>query len=470
MTMKTSAITNPLATAGNSASAKTGALSDMPFDQVLSREVSNRSNASELNAPGAKGGKTAAQAPQTAQTTPSPSKSNEASSAEEGKTVSSAEDTSTAVGEGKIATGTNDAQEEDETALDAASAELLALVASLNQAITAQAKPSDDARAGDEAALVSEMIAVGQSAEVTVANDAAQFIAAQQTDTSEPAVATSTVDVATTAATSLPRADAAPAGLASPSIDATRTVGADRGSAKLGARASSATDTSSPTESTDVGATLAQAKGGMPALESGAAKPQPAPIDLAAAAPELRTSAMAQDTPTAAAPINIAALSPTQQQVQTAVGVAANNLTPHVGNPGWDQALGQKVVWMVSNAQQSASLTLNPPDLGPLQVVLNISNSHATANFTAAQPEVRQALESAMPKLREMLGEAGIQLGQANVSAGTPNGQQGAYAQREPERQPSRGAGQVSDSADTPAQVSRSQVVTGGQGLVDTFV
>src|SRR5690606_6787543 len=91
-------------------------------------------------------------------------------------------------------------------------------------------------------------------------------------------------------------------------------------------------------------------------------------------------------------------------------------LTPPVGTPGWDQALGQRVVWMAGNGQHSASLILNPPELGPLQVVLNVADSQATASFFAAQPEVRQALEAAMPRLRDMLGAAGIELGQANVS------------------------------------------------------
>ena len=121
---------------------------------------------------------------------------------------------------------------------------------------------------------------------------------------------------------------------------------------------------------------------------------------------------------------------------------------------------------MVNGEQQSASLTLNPPDLGPLQVELKVANSQATANFTAAQPEVRQALEAAMPKLREMLGEAGIQLGQASVSAGTPDNQQGGFEQPQ---QTSRNAGVMDNGTDTPAQIVRSQSISAGQSLVDTF-
>ncbi|HVL75516.1 MAG TPA: flagellar hook-length control protein FliK, partial [Noviherbaspirillum sp.] len=72
---------------------------------------------------------------------------------------------------------------------------------------------------------------------------------------------------------------------------------------------------------------------------------------------------------------------------------AVEHLSPRVGSPGWDQALGQRIVWMVNGEQQSASLTLNPPELGPLKVVLQMTSNQASASFVAAQPEVRQALE-----------------------------------------------------------------------------
>jgi flagellar hook-length control protein FliK len=121
---------------------------------------------------------------------------------------------------------------------------------------------------------------------------------------------------------------------------------------------------------------------------------------------------------------------------------------------------------MVAGDQQSASLTLNPPDLGPLQVVLNVHNATAHASFTAAQPEVRQALEAALPKLREMLGDAGIQLGQASVNSGSAH-------QQAPDRQPSaapQAINRIGGTETAPSRVTRLTGGTSGSGLVDTFV
>ena len=148
---------------------------------------------------------------------------------------------------------------------------------------------------------------------------------------------------------------------------------------------------------------------------------------------------------------------------------AGESLAPRVGTPAWDNALGQKVVWMAAGAEQSASLTLNPPDLGPLQVVINVSNTHAEATFTAAQPEVRQALEAAMPRLKEMLADAGISLGQTSVGAGSPD--QGSAQARQQAQELARHSAVGRSPADgtlaQPVRVTRSS--TRGNGLVDTF-
>lgn len=180
---------------------------------------------------------------------------------------------------------------------------------------------------------------------------------------------------------------------------------------------------------------------------------------------ELPTSANAPEVLS-----NLAAAPTHQNPLDTLQSLGAGRptekLSPHVGTPAWDQALGQKIVWMVSGSQQSASLTLNPPDLGPLQVVLNVSNEQANATFIAAQPEVRQAIEAALPKLREMMGEAGIQLGQTNINAGSGSQQDSSSEQNRPS--PSSFAHGKSP-VDTPAVTGGSPGTKTRQGLVNTF-
>lgn len=143
----------------------------------------------------------------------------------------------------------------------------------------------------------------------------------------------------------------------------------------------------------------------------------------------------------------------------------SSRLAPSVGTEAWGQALGDKLVWMAAGAQQTASITLNPPNLGPMQIVLNISNEQATASFFSAQPEVRQALEAAFPRLREMMHDAGIQLGQASVSADAP--QQQAFDTPPQRNLPAFGL--TDDARPLDAGVAQLSPQRMGRGLVDTF-
>lgn len=210
------------------------------------------------------------------------------------------------------------------------------------------------------------------------------------------------------------------------------------------------------------------------AVKSAKAEQQAGPdARLARAVPETTTKAAeAPPQPTAATIVPALQQAMSLNQQAALSGQAVQRLTPAVGSQGWDQAVGQKLQWMVSGGLQSASLTLNPPDLGPLQVVLHVNNQQADATFITAQPEVKHALEAAMPKLREMMDQAGIQLGQATVNTGTPNQQQGAGNSSQHARAGSgaNGFGSNGDAADD-IQVAAvpGPVVSSGQGLVDTF-
>ena len=146
--------------------------------------------------------------------------------------------------------------------------------------------------------------------------------------------------------------------------------------------------------------------------------------------------------------------------------VASPKLAPALGTTAWNQALGEKVVWMAAGAQQTATLTLNPPNMGPLQIVLNLANDQATASFFSAQPEVRQALEAAFPRLKEMMNEAGIQLEQATVSADTPRQDNPSDQQAQRVTPP---IGGTDDAVTAGMQTLHSPAQQSGRGLIDTF-
>jgi flagellar hook-length control protein FliK len=205
-----------------------------------------------------------------------------------------------------------------------------------------------------------------------------------------------------------------------------------------------------------------QEAGVKPRAEAAPAQAREAVLDAAAA---IKEPAVAVQPPMTA-PVQQASLA----MAQAIGGAPIDKIAARVGTPGWDNQVGQKIIWMVAGKEQTASLTLNPPDMGPMHVVLSVTNDQATVTFTAAQPEVRQALEAAMPKLREMMGENGIALGNATVNAGTPDGRQAQQGEQQRGQATGTRFGNTSPDATpislTPARQGR---VGGGIGMVDTF-
>jgi len=139
-----------------------------------------------------------------------------------------------------------------------------------------------------------------------------------------------------------------------------------------------------------------------------------------------------------------------------------------VGSAEWGGAVGERVLWMASQNNQVAELHLNPPSLGPLEVRLTINNDQATALFVSHHSAVREAIEAAMPRLREMLADTGIMLGNASVSAESFAQQQQAF-----ERQGNKGNGSASVGGEGGGIVQMAgQALPAGSariGMVDVF-
>jgi len=106
----------------------------------------------------------------------------------------------------------------------------------------------------------------------------------------------------------------------------------------------------------------------------------------------------------------------------TSVGnLPANNLTSTIGvylaSPDWSNQMTQKVSMMLQGGIQKAEIKLNPAHLGPMEIKLSMSDDRASISFMAQHAPVRDAIEQAMPRLREMLEEQGLGLADVDVSA-----------------------------------------------------
>ena len=146
----------------------------------------------------------------------------------------------------------------------------------------------------------------------------------------------------------------------------------------------------------------------------------------------------------------------------------APSITAHLHDNKWSQQLSDRVLWLARGDMQNAQINITPAHLGPIQISLSLNGEQMTAHFVSANQEVRQALEDALPRLREMLAGAGINLGQANV------GSQQQQAQAEQFTAKGENSRQSSDGAILPADqhgmdTTPPHPIQRGQGLVDLF-
>ena len=146
----------------------------------------------------------------------------------------------------------------------------------------------------------------------------------------------------------------------------------------------------------------------------------PAPIDALASALQPVADSGAAATPEAGpTPFSLPAATGT---VTTAPASPTPPLSappgapvPHLHGEAFADDVGTHVQWLAGQKIGHAHIRISPQELGPVEIRLQLDGDRISADFSSAQPEVRQALENGLPRLREMLGQNGFQLAHAGV-------------------------------------------------------
>lgn len=133
-------------------------------------------------------------------------------------------------------------------------------------------------------------------------------------------------------------------------------------------------------------------------------------------------------------------------------------------SPNWAPEFGRQFSSIIrpgDNGSHIAELRLDPPELGPLRVTININDSVVQAVFSSAHAAVRNAVEQALPVLQQQLEQEGLSLGQTSVGDEPPSQSDTGHAGR------SAVAGMAQHADDTSAIPAGRQ--RNADALVDTF-
>jgi flagellar hook-length control protein FliK len=159
---------------------------------------------------------------------------------------------------------------------------------------------------------------------------------------------------------------------------------------------------------------------------------------------------------------------PTRSYLDVNSAAATATVAVPVGNSGWSDAVVDKVMWFSANQINSAEIKLNPPDLGPLHVRISTQQDQTSVVFSSPHAAVRDALDQALPRLRDMFGGQGLQLSDASVG-GQAQRQQQQQGDNNPSAQ-SRNAGWFGgEEGGEPVAVSRVVAPRISSSAVDAY-
>lgn len=88
------------------------------------------------------------------------------------------------------------------------------------------------------------------------------------------------------------------------------------------------------------------------------------------------------------------------------------------GLESWSRSLGSHLMVLAARGTTTAQLSLDPESLGPLRVTIELTEDQAQLRFSSPHAATREALESALPRLRELFADQGLQLVRAEVGSG----------------------------------------------------
>jgi len=138
-----------------------------------------------------------------------------------------------------------------------------------------------------------------------------------------------------------------------------------------------------------------------------------------------------------------------------------------VNDPGFGQDVSRQIVYLSKTGVQSAELTLQPANLGPVSVSIQMNGVQASLAITASHETTRAALQNALPHLNQLFAQNGLQLMGAQVGDGSQYQNNPGQQQRAPGG-PANGPLQTATTTlSVPIGAPARQA--GGLGLIDTF-
>jgi flagellar hook-length control protein FliK len=97
--------------------------------------------------------------------------------------------------------------------------------------------------------------------------------------------------------------------------------------------------------------------------------------------------------------------------------------------------LQERVSSMLSINNKEAEIRLDPPEMGSMQIRIRSDAEQAQINFVVQNQQAKEALEQSLPRLRELLMQQGLELGESSISYGDSSPEQNEQQEGQPQDQ-----------------------------------
>ena len=145
----------------------------------------------------------------------------------------------------------------------------------------------------------------------------------------------------------------------------------------------------------------------------------------------------------------ISQLSTNAVQTQKSI-TALNTETIAIYRKDFANAVKDKVMVMINQKIQQVEIQLDPPEMGNVHVRVNLQNEQAAVQFIVQNQQAKDALEQNMGKLRDMLSENGVDVGDANIEQRQPDEQsETAFSDEKNGAKNGNGSEQMADETHT---------------------
>ncbi|MFT7287171.1 MAG: flagellar hook-length control protein FliK [Halieaceae bacterium] len=133
-------------------------------------------------------------------------------------------------------------------------------------------------------------------------------------------------------------------------------------------------------------------------------------------------------------------------------------------SPEFGEEVASKLRVFLRDGVREARLQLAPAELGRLQVTIQTDGDQARVSFMADSSAARDAIEQALPRLRDMLEQQGLQL------AGVDVGQRGAAGEEQSAREQAQLGNSAVDSAVTEETEHATTPSGESSSRIDTYI